>query len=247
MDRLIYTAASGMTSSMARQRIIANNMANSQTIGFRAETIQYTPMTLEGPSLEVRSMNSTEVKGASTKRGAIVRTGRKLDIAMTGDAMLTVQAPDGGEGYTRRGDLSISATGLLENGDGLPVMGENGPITAPPDAVISIAEDGAIMSSDPQTPEQLPVQIEKIKLVATTGSQISKDLTGLFRAPQNGVLPTNEDARVITGAVEQSNVQTTQVLVEMVEAQRLFDIRAKLIATAKDLDEGGASLMRINS
>lgn len=247
MDRLIYTAASGMTSSMARQRIIANNMANSQTIGFRAETIQYTPMTLEGPSLEVRSMNSTEVKGASTKQGAIVQTGRKLDIAMTGDAMLTVQAPDGGEGYTRRGDLTITASGLLENGDGLPVMGENGPITVPTDAMISIAEDGAVMSSDPQTPEQLPVQIEKIKLVSTTGSQISKDLTGLFRAPQKGVLPTNEDARVITGAVEQSNVQTTQVLVEMVEAQRLFDIRTKLIATAKDLDEGGASLMRINS
>ena len=192
-------------------------------------------------------MNSTEVKGASTKQGAIVQTGRKLDIAMTGDAMLTVQTPDGGEGYTRRGDLSISATGLLENGDGLPVLGENGPITVPTDALISIAEDGAVMSSDPQTPEQLPVQIEKIKLVSTTGTQIAKDLTGLFRAPQKGVLPTNEDARVITGAVEQSNVQTTEVLVEMVEAQRLFDIRTKLISTAKDLDEGGASLMRINS
>src|SRR6218665_453699 len=181
MDRLIYTAASGMTSSMARQRIIANNMANSQTIGFRAETIQYTPMTLEGPSLEVRSMNSTEVKGAWTKRGAIVRTGRKLDIAMTGDAMLTVQSPDGGEGYTRRGDLSISATGLLQNGEGLPVLGEGGPITVPPEGKGSLAKTAAVRVSRPETPDQPPAEIARIKLATWRGSPIQKDMTGLFR------------------------------------------------------------------
>ena len=247
MDRLIYTAVSGLSSSMVRQRMIANNMANAQTIGFRAETMQYTPMTLEGPSLEVRSMNSTEVRGASMKAGSITQTGGKLDIAMSGDAMLTVQAPDGGEGYTRRGDLSVSATGVLQNGDGLPVIGENGPISVPPGSVISIAQDGAVMSSNPQTPEQPPVQIEKVKLVNWRGGNVEKDLTGLFRAPAGGVLPTDEEARVLPGALEQSNVDPTAVLVEMVEAQRLFDIRTKLIATARELDEGSASLMRVTS
>jgi flagellar basal-body rod protein FlgF len=247
MDRLIYTAVSGLSSSMVRQRMIANNMANAQTIGFRAETMQYTPMTLEGPSLEVRSMNSTEVRGASMKAGSITQTGGKLDIAMSGDAMLAVQAPDGSEGYTRRGDLSVSATGVLQNGDGLPVIGENGPISVPPGSVISIAQDGAVMSSNPQTPEQPPVQIEKVKLVNWRGGNVEKDLTGLFRAPAGGVLPTDEEARVLPGALEQSNVDPTAVLVEMVEAQRLFDIRTKLIATARELDEGSASLMRVTS
>ena len=96
MDRLIYTAVSGMNASMLRQRMIASNMANAQTIGFRAETMQFTPMTLEGPSLEARSMTYGEVKGALMRAGSLTQTGRDLDLALAGDALLTVQAPDGG-------------------------------------------------------------------------------------------------------------------------------------------------------
>ncbi len=252
MDRLIYTAVSGMSSSMVRQRVIASNMANAQTIGFRAETLTFTPMTLENArevnrSLEVRAMNSTQVRGASMREGAFVQTGRPLDLAMTGETMLTVQAADGGEAYTRRGDLSVSATGVLQNGDGLPVVGENGPVTVPPGVDVSIAPDGAVMIRNPETPENPPAQIERLKLASFTGSRIEKDLDGLFRVPGGGILPADENAKVMTGALEQSNVDPTQILVEMVEAQRLFEMRTKLVSTAKDLDESGASLMRINS
>ena len=253
MDRLIYTAVSGMNASMQRQRMIASNMANAQTIGFRAETMQFTPQTLttpdEGEAMAVRSMTSAMVKGAQMKAGSLSQTGRELDVAMAGDAMLTVQAPDGGEAYTRRGDLSITATGLMQNGEGFPVMGENGPITVPLGSRVSIAPDGSVMASSPQTPDQPPVKIERLKLANWRGSQIEKDLTGLFRVPAGdsgfGVLPLDEDARVTTGALEQSNVDPTEVLVEMVEAQRLYDMRTKLVATAKELDELGAQLMRI--
>ena len=251
MDRLIYTAVSGMASSMMRQRMIASNMANAQTIGFRAETMEFTPMTLDGPSLEARAMSHGQVRGALMRAGSLSQTGRELDLAMSGDALLAVQAPDGGEGYTRRGDLSVSASGMLQNGDGLPVIGDNGPITVPLGARIAIAPDGAVLAGDPQLPDQPPVQVARIKLASWRGSRIEKDLTGLFRVPAEngsfGVLPADEAARVQTGALEQSNVDPTEVLVEMVEAQRLFDIRTKLVATAKELDESGASLMRINS
>ncbi len=250
MDRLIYTAVSGMNASMLRQRMIASNMANAQTIGFRAETMQFTPMTLEGPSLEARSMTYGEVKGAQMKAGSLTQTGRDLDLALAGDALLTVQAPDGGEGYTRRGDLSVSATGLVQNGEGLAVIGENGPVTVPPGSRVSIAPDGSVMVSNPATPDQPPVKLERLKLASWRGSRIEKDLTGLFRVPGEngsfGVLPNNEDARVMPGALEQSNVNPSEVLVEMVEAQRLYDMRTKLVATAKELDEGGAQLMRIS-
>ena len=86
MDRLIYTAVSGMTAAMNRQRVVASNLANAQTIGFRAETLQSTPMTLDGPQLEVRAMNQTQVRGAEMKAGSLVQTGRGLDVAMQGDA-----------------------------------------------------------------------------------------------------------------------------------------------------------------
>lgn len=246
MDRLIYTAMSGMSSAMARQRMIASNMANTQTVGFRAETMQFTPVTLEGDSIEVRAMNLGEVHGASMRPGTVMQTGRELDIAMTGDTLLAVQARDGGEAYTRRGDLTISGTGVLENGDGLPVMGEGGPITVPLGSRVSIAPDGGVMVSDPATPDQPPTQVDKLKLASWRGTRIEKDLAGQFRVPGGGVLPTDENARIQAGALEGSNVSPTQVLVEMVEAQRLYDMRAKLLSTARDVDEGGASLLRMS-
>jgi len=247
MDRLIYTAASGMSSSMMRQRVIASNMANAQTIGFRAEEMVFTPMTVrQGDSREVRALSSGGVKSASMREGAMIQTGRPLDVALQGDTMLAVQAPDGSEAYTRRGDLSITATGVLQNGDGLPVIGESGPITVPLESDITIAPDGAVMMSNPATPDQAPVQIERIKIASYAGTHIEKGLDGLFHVPDQGALPTDENARVVVGALEQSNVDPSQVLVEMIEAQRLFDIRTKLISTARDLDESGVSLMRIN-
>ena len=246
MDRLIYTAVSGMSASMIRQRMIASNMANTQTIGFRAEIMESTPVTLNGPQLEVRAMNRSEVKGALMREGSMMQTGRPLDIAMQGDVMLAVQAPDGSEGYTRRGDLSISATGVLQNGDGLAVIGENGPITVPLGANVAITPEGAVMAADPTNADQPPVQVARLKLASFRGSKIEKDLANLFRVPGGGVLPADENAQVMVGALEQSNVSPTEVLVEMVEQQRLFDIRTKMISTARDLDEGGASLMRIS-
>ena len=90
MDRLIYTAYSGMTGSTVRQRVIASNMANAQTIGFRAEMLNATPMTLKGPSLEARSMTEGEVRGCfDGSRARSISTGKPLDVALTGDTMLS--------------------------------------------------------------------------------------------------------------------------------------------------------------
>lgn len=247
MDRLIYTAVSGMNASLNRERVIASNMANAQTIGFKAEILQATPMTLEGPQLNVRAMTSTEVSGASMKDGEVAQTGNPLDIALQGDAMLAVQSPDGQESYTRRGDLSVTVTGVLQNGEGLPVIGNNGPITVPPGSKVTIAPDGNVLLTDPNARDLPPQAIDRLKLVSTTGTQIAKDLAGQFRVKGGGVLPVDENARVIPGALEHSNVNASEVLVEMISAQRLFDMRTKLVQTASQLDEAGARLMRLNS
>lgn len=246
MDRLIYTAVSGMSASMARQRMIASNMANAQTIGFRAELMQATPITITGDGLDVRALTDAQVRGASMKEGSITRTGRLLDIAMQGDVMLAVQAMDGSEAYTRRGDLSVTASGVLQNGDGLPVIGEGGPVTVPSGSLVSISPDGGVMVSDPALPDEPAQRVAQLKLASTSGTDIGKGLDGLFRVPGGGILPLDQDAELITGALEQSNVVPSQVLVEMVEAQRLFDIRTKVISTARELDEGSARLMRIS-
>lgn len=245
MDRLIWTAVTGMNAAMTRQRVIASNMANAQTTGFRAEVLQASPVTLKGPAIEARAMTDAGVGGARMTPGTMVSTGRPLDIALQGQALLTVQAPDGSEAYTRRGDLSVSANGLLVNGEGFAVMGEGGPITLPPDGSFSIAEDGAVLRRDPGAPDAPPAELARLKLANPAGSQIGKGLDGLFRVIGGGILPGDAEARLAPATLEQSNVRPSEVLVDMVEAQRLYDMRTKLVATAKELDEGGASLMRL--
>lgn len=245
MDRLIYTAVSGLGDSMTRQRVIASNMANAQTIGFRAEILNSMPVTLKGPSLEARAMTSGTVRGADMRSGSITSTGGALDIAVEGTDMIAVQAADGSEAYTRRGDLSISPSGALLNGDGAPVLGSSGPITVPPGGSVSISADGTVMQAS-DVPGGQPQPIDRIKLASPTGSTVEKGLDGLFRVAGGGALPTNEDAKVQTGALEQSNVNPSEVLVKMLEAQRLFDIRTRVVSTAKDVDESGTQLMRIS-
>ena len=245
MDRLIWTAVSGMNASMARQRVIASNMANAQTPGFRAEVMAHSPLTLDGKTIEVRAFNSAEVNGAQMDQGAMHHTGRALDVAVNGDGLIAVQATDGSEAYTRRGDLSLSPSGLLVNGDGVPVLGNDGPISIPPGSDVTVGQDGAVLARNQADPAAPAVQLDRIKVVSWRGSAITKGIDGLFRVTGGGVLPVDPEARLLPETLEQSNVKPSQVLVEMVEAQRLFDMRTKLVATAKELDEGGASLMRL--
>lgn len=246
MDRLIYTAYSGMTGSTVRQRVIASNMANAQTIGFRAEMLTTTPMTLKGPSLEARAMTEGEVRGASMAQGSLIETGKPLDVALSGDTMLAIQADDGSEVYTRRGDLAVSSGGVLQNGDGRPVIGEGGPITVPLGSKVTISPDGGVNVANPETPDQPPQLVGRIKIASTTGSKIEKGLDGFFRVTGGGVLPQGEEAKLMVGSLEQSNVNPTRILVEMVEAQRLFDIRTKVVSQAREVDESSAALMRLS-
>lgn len=246
MDRLIYTALSGLRGSMSAQTAIANNLANANTIGFRADRSAFESQTLKGPQIEVRAPNAMEVKDADMTAGAVIETGRPLDLAINGSAMMAVQSDDGTEGYTRRGDLMVSPTGLLQTGDGKLVLGgSGGPISIPALSTVSITQDGTVQVVAPGGDVNNPETVDRIKLVSTEGSQIHKGLDGLFRAIDDGVLPNDPEARVTTGALEQSNVNSAQMMVEMIENQRLFDMRTKMLTTARELDEGGASLMRI--
>ena len=247
MDRLIYSALSGMQSSMAKQRVLANNMANAETIGFRAELMDARAITVDGGpgTLETRAMQQAQVRRADMTPGEIMLTSRDLDMAINGDALMAVQAEDGSEAYTRRGDLMLTGSGLLVNGAGHPVLGEAGPITVPPGGDLQISPDGAVTTTDPAIPGAQPVEIGRIKLASPAGSVVTKGLDNLFRVEGGGVLPTDLEATVNSGYLEQSNVKMTDVLVELVDQQRLFDMRTKLIATAKELDESGASLMRL--
>ena len=247
MDKLIYTAASGLKSHMAAQAAIANNMANASTIGFRAEKVNFDSLMLKGPGFDSRQPASEEVTDFDRSAGAITTTGRNLDIAIPGDQWMAVQATDGTEAYTRRGDLNISATGVLETGDGFPVMGSGGPITVPPATSVSIAGDGTISIVPVGGDAKNPQVIDRIKFASPNGSQTVKGLDNLVHVKGGGVLPADLDAKCVSGALEQSNVNMTQALVDMIENQRSYEVQANLMKSAKDMDESAASVMRMPS
>jgi len=247
MDRLIHTSLSAMRGAMSRQTTIANNLANANTVGFRAEFASQRPLWLQGGGAQFagRAQASEEVVNADMQGGVVNQTGRDLDVAMRGDAMLAVQAQDGEEGYTRRGDLMISPSGLLTTGDGVPVLGDQGPITLPPADKIQVAADGKIsIVPEGGDPSQMQ-EVGQLKLASPKGSEIVKGLDGLFRVRGGGTLPSDPDARVVSGALEESNVNTSDSLVQMIEASRAWETQIKLLTTAKDLDSSTTDLMRL--
>src|SRR4051812_17395942 len=245
MDRLIYTALSGMRGAMARQTTTANNLANANTTGFRAEMSSATALWLRGSGMETRAPTVQQVVAADMAPGSVNQTGRDMDVAMQGDDLLAVQADDGSEAYTRRGDLQVSPTGVVTTGDGHPVLGEGGPLTLPPADSVRIAQDGAIWivptGGDPNQPQQ----VDRLKLATPAGSRVQKGLDGLFRVADGGALPSDPDARLTPHSLEGSNVNTSQTLIDMIEASRSWDMQLQLVTQAREMDTSAADLMRL--
>ena len=249
MDRLIYTALTSMNAAMNRQRAVANNLANASTPGFRGEVFAVTSATLTNGSLDARALARGQVRGADMVAARVTPTGQPLDLAVQRDGLIAFQNPAGGEVYSRRGDMRVTGTGVLENGEGLAVLGVGGgPITVPQGFSISVGEDGTVLARDPAAPNVPAQVVDQIKLVSAEGSRLVKGIDSFLKVPggvdgQGGVLPPDPTARVTSGALEGSNVETAETLVDMIDAQRAFEQRAKIIKTARDLDEASSRLM----
>lgn len=246
MDRLIYTSLTAMRGAMARQTAIAHNLANANTPGFRADLAEAQSLWLDGKQLDTRAFSSEEVQAADMKAGTVTATGRDLDIALSGDSMLAVQAENGEIGYTRRGDLMLSASGLLTTGDGRPVQGSQGPLSLPPSDSINIDEQGRVWIVPVGGDRSQPQQVDQLQLVSPAGSDVLKGVDGLFRVRDGGTLPTDPDARLVTRSLESSNVSATEALVEMIEASRSWDTQLKMLNDARDMDAASADLMSLS-
>jgi flagellar basal-body rod protein FlgF len=233
MDRLIYTALTAMRAQAAAQAVTANNLANAGTPGFRRELSSMTARWLDGEGDATRAQADDVVRTAVLEPGVIATTGAPLDLAIDGPGWFAVQAADGGEAYTRRGDLRVTANGALQTGAGLAVLGDSGPIMVPQGADTVIAPDGSISVGG--------VSAGRLKLV--TGD-LTKRGDGLFGG---AVLDADPSLRVRSGALEGSNVDTAGSLVELLEQSRSFETSAKLLRLTREIDEGGARLMRLDN
>ena len=244
MDRLIYTAISGANAALNRQSVLAANLANASTPGFRAElsTFRAVPVRGEGSPTRVYVLEATA--GYLDTPGAAQRTSRNLDVMAQGNAWFALQALDGTEAYTRAGSLNISADGTLTSSQGLPMLDEAGaPISIPAGSDINFGVDGVISVSQPGRP---PTTAGRLKMVTPTEAQsLQRSADGFFRSRDGETLPADRTAKLSAGVLESSNVNPVEAMVGMINAARQFEAQMRLIQTAEANDKSATQLLGI--
>ena len=247
MDHLLYIAMSGAKENMNSLAVRSNNLANANTVGFKADLEQARAMQVYGDGLPSRVFAMTESPGQRMDQGGLMTTGRDLDIAIQGDGMLAVQDANGKEAYTRMGNLRVSPLGVLETSTGLSVLDDAGnPIVLPlPMEKVEINQDGTVIGRpEGSTPETVE-EYQRIKLVLPDIKAINKGDDGLFRRNDSQSEQASASVRVASGALESSNVNVVDEMTNLIRLQRQYETQVKMMQTADKNDEAQNQLLRL--
>jgi flagellar basal-body rod protein FlgF len=246
MNRLFYIAMSGAKEIMHAQTVNTHNLANANTTGFRRDLESFTSLPVTGPGYESRAYAVADRMDIDFRPGALLSTGRDLDVAINGDGWIAVQAPDGSEGYTRAGDLKIDNNGLLTTGTGLPVLGNGGPIAIPPFEKLDIAGDGTITVQPLGQAANALAVVDRIKLVNPPVGDLEKGEDGLIRTRTGSPAAPDAGVQLAVGSLEASNVNSVEAMVNMIQLARQFEFHMKVMKTAEENDQATANLMRLS-
>ena len=245
MDRMIYVAMSGARQTLSQQATVAHNLANVTTTGFRAETSVFRAVPVVGEGAATRAFVVDSTPGADFTPGAIQRTGRDLDIAVQGKGWIAVQAPDGSEAYTRTGSLQLSENGVLQTRSGHAVFGDGGPLSLPNDTLVTIAGDGTVSTVPSGTRPAANSVVGRIKLVNPPEGSLERGNDGLFRVRGGAPAAADAGVRVVSGALEASNVNAVDAMVSMIALARQFDVQMKMLQNAEGNARQAAQLLTL--
>jgi flagellar basal-body rod protein FlgF len=246
MDRSLYIAMSGAKQTLLAQSSNANNLANTQTTGFKADFEQFRSMPVFGAGYPTRVYAMTERPGIDLTRGALQTTGRDLDVAIDGDGFIAVQGADGQEAYTRAGDLHVTPEGFLQTGEGLAVISEEGPITIPPSEKLMIGSDGTISSIPLGSGNATAiVVVDRIKLVNPPLENLEKLNDSLLHVKDGQPVATDANVKLASGVLEGSNVNAINAMVDMIELARNFELQTKVMRSAEQNSAASAKLMQM--
>ena len=245
MDRLIYVAMTGAKQLMQAQSLVANNLANVGTNGFRADLARFAAQPVEGPGYASRVNTVASGLGFDSSQGALLETGNTLDVAIDGAGYIAVQAADGSEAYTRGGTLNVNALGLLETQRGEIVLGDNGPLAVPPYSEITVAHDGTIAIVPQGQGAETLAQVGRIKLVSPDPAMLEKRPDGLVRLGDGAAADADAGVRLASGFIESSNVNVATALVDMIEYARQFEIAVRMMRVADDNEARAAQIARL--
>jgi len=252
MMRALYTAATGMQAQQLNMDVISNNLANVNTTGFKRSRADFQDLLYQ----QIRTAGTTVAQGSTRPvglevglcvrpgttetmfdEGTFQNTGNQFDVAIQGNGFYKVALPDGTSGYTRDGAFKMDGQGKLVNSDGMAVQPE---ITIPPNATnVSIGSDGTVQATIPGSGASTIGQI-KLTTFANpaglehAGGNIYKDVNASGTATD--VTPGTEGSGTISqGTLEMSNVQIVQEMVNMITAQRAYEVNSKAITTADSM------------
>lgn len=253
MDRLAFTSLKAVTEERIRREMLTNELTNVTTTGFKRSYDSATrSIKVEGPGFDSRLMPVIQARDViDLTPGTLMVTGRKLDISMDAKTVLGVSAKGGDLAFTRRGDLRVNPTGVIETGTGLAVRGEDGrEINAPAGFEVEITADGTVWARDPNTPDQASQRVGRLLLRDASDTPLVRREDGLYR-PTGRSVTAGGDFRsgpqpvsVTAGALEGSNVSPIEAMVRMLDQSRSFETQIKIIKESRGLDESGATMLR---
>ena len=246
MDRSLYVAMTGATQVMRAQEAVSHNLANASTVGFKSELSAFQSLPVLGQGEATRINAVARGIGADTTQGSVTSTGRSLDVAVQGSGWIAVQAPDGSEGYTRAGDLQLTADGLLTDASGHPVIGNGGPINLPASAQLLIGEDGTISTVPIGEGPATVAALDRLRLVNPDPTQLVQGDDGLMHLAGGGNAAPDTTVRVTSGALENSNVNASSELVKMIALSRQYDMQIKSIKASEDNAASASKLLQSN-
>ena len=259
MDRLAFTVLMGSSEANHPRQQLSNELANLSTVGFkRSFTNAMKSLKIEGPGFDTRfHPTNLQFDQVSLAPGPVMATSNPLDIAMNGSTVLGVSASNGELAFTRRGDLRVNSAGQLENGSGLPVRGQSGPITAPPGYALEVAGDGSVYASSPdKSKPSVPVLIGRLLLRDASTTPLERRVDGLFQPMPShgsfkGVAAGTQDIEdgdtppsVTSGTLEGSNVTSFEAMTRLMDFSRSFEMHMKVIKEANSLEEASASMIK---
>jgi flagellar basal-body rod protein FlgF len=246
MDRLIYTAMTGANHILNQQATVSNNLANVNTPGFRASIDAFRSVPLQGEGLPTRTFVVDATVGSDFTPGVMQQTGRDLDVALDGKGWIAVQDANGNEAYTRNGSLQMSPNGVLQTRTGLTVLGDAGPLSIPPDTLVTIAKDGTVSTVPTTNQKNGVITVGRLKLTNPPEDQLVRGEDGLFRTRDGNPAEADAGVTVVSGSLEGSNVNTVEAMVNMITLARQFDTQMKLLQSADENAKRASSVLTLN-
>lgn len=247
MDKALFIAMTGAKHNMLAQANRANNLANLSTTGFRADFEQSRSMGVYyGDGQPTRAYAMTESPRSEFSSGPMITTNNPLDVAIQGDGFFAVQAGDGTEAYTRAGNFAVDATGMLRTLNGLPVLGDGGPINIPENKKVQVGSDGIIsIVGQDQGPEAM-VEVGRLKLVNPAITAIEKGDDGLFRQRDGLNAQPAAEVKVRSGMLEGSNVNAVDEFTQILSLARQYEMQVKVMKSAEENSAASAQLLQMS-